>query len=80
MGRLRNAKHASTFKVALFLLHRTWETKRHAIRLSNTAVPGLARRSKSRALEELEALGLVVVERQIRRSPLITVLLATEGG
>jgi hypothetical protein len=74
--RLKDAVHASTFKLAHHLLYEDWKTEGAPIRLSNTALAkaGITRWAKWRALGELEKLGLVVVERKAGRSPVAKVV------
>jgi hypothetical protein len=76
MDRLNRARHASTFKVALALLHRRWKTSSNTVLLQNTGLgfAGVSRRQKWRALAELERLGLIAIERRVRKSPRVTVL------
>jgi hypothetical protein len=76
--RLREARHLSTYRVALFLLYRHWWTKGRPVKLSNVAMAaeGVPRREKWRALADLERLGLVAVERRPKKSPVVTVLFA----
>jgi hypothetical protein len=72
---LREARFASTLRVALFLLYRHWKDRGQPIQLSNVALTwtGVTRREKWRALAELERLGLARVIRRPRRAPLVTV-------
>jgi hypothetical protein len=74
--RLAKAKHAATLKLALALLNIVWRSPGSPIRLSNEAVAhlGISRLQKYRAVDELVRLGLVLVKREGRRSPLVTVL------
>jgi len=69
--RLQAAKRISTYRLALLLVYESWRSGGKPIVLSNvlSTAEGLSRRSKWRALAELEALGLVEIERQQRRSP-----------
>jgi hypothetical protein len=69
--RLQAAKRVSSYRLALVLVYEHWRTGGRPIVLSNalTKAEGLSRRSKWNALAELEALGLVKVERRQRRSP-----------
>jgi hypothetical protein len=74
--RLANVNHASTFKLALHLLHQHWRTGGKDIPLSNVmlATSGLvSRETKRRALKELEGLGLVTVTRCRRRAPRVRI-------
>jgi hypothetical protein len=77
--KLTEARHLGTYRVALHLLHRAWRGKGEPILLANgqLATKGVTRRTKWLALAELERLGLIVVERRPRKSPIITIL-ATE--
>jgi hypothetical protein len=75
VARLTTA-HGSTYRVAFHLLYQHWKTGGHPIRLANITLAklGVSRRSKYRALRELEGLGLITVERHARKSPVITVI------
>jgi hypothetical protein len=66
---------ASTYRLALELLYRDWKNGGHPIRLANQGleVVGLTRHQKTRALTELEDLGLVTVERRVKKSPIVKV-------
>jgi hypothetical protein len=74
--RLRASDRGSTYRVALFLQHSHWRNGGQPIKLSNKVLTGVgvARRSKWNALRELEQLGLIRVDRQGRRSPVITLV------
>ena len=75
-NRLSAACNVCTLKVALELLFRHWKTGGKPILLANAAMGqlGVRRHSKWRALRELEALGLIKVERRPRKSPKVIVL------
>lgn len=77
--RLGNARHASTWKLAMHLLYEHWRAGGPAIVLPNSMVEGLKRQRKWDALHELEQLGLVKIERRPRKSPLVTVLAGRES-
>lgn len=74
--RLAEARHLATYRLALYLLYRSWKTGSRSITLSNgvLAAEGITRWTKWRALRELERLGLVGVERRPRKAPRVTVL------
>ena len=74
--RLAKARHIATYRVALHVLYRHWKGGGLPFTLSNVAVvdDGVSRQRKWEALQELEQLGLVAVERRERRSPRITVI------
>jgi hypothetical protein len=74
--RLQSAKRVSTYRLAHLLLYESWRIGGRPVVLSNvfTKTEGLSRRSKWRALVELETLGLVRVERRPRRSPRLVLL------
>jgi hypothetical protein len=76
--RLQAARHIGSYRLALHLLHRHWKADGKPVRASNVAVAwvGLSRGEKARALEELERLGLIRVERRPRQAPLVTVLVS----
>jgi hypothetical protein len=69
--RLQSAERISTYRLALPLLYESWRTGGRPIVLSNVfaEAEGLSARSKWNALAELEALGLVRIERHPGRSP-----------
>lgn len=71
IDRLQTAKRVSTYRLALLLVYEHWRTKGRPIALSNVMAlaEGLSRRSKWRALSELEALGLIAVGRRQGRAP-----------
>ena len=79
--RLLEAKRVSTYKLATELLYRHWLDKGKSIAVTNrvAAAAKLSARSKSRALAELEQLGLITVDRTLRRSPQV-VLHHMSGG
>jgi hypothetical protein len=72
--RLQEARYMATYRVALYVLFQYWKTQQ-PVPVSNVALKarGVPRRSKYRAIRELERLGLVRVEQRARRSPVITV-------
>jgi hypothetical protein len=74
--RLTKVRYISTYRVALHVLMRDFETRGKPFTLSNgaLALESVSRREKWRALPELERAKLIVVERRARRSPRITVL------
>jgi hypothetical protein len=76
--RLKGARHVATYRLALFLLYQRWKTNK-PIPASNVAMKalGVPRRSKYRAIRDLERLGLIRVESRRRRSPVVTVLIKT---
>jgi hypothetical protein len=74
--RLAGATQVATYKLAIHLLHRAWKNPGKPIKLSNTALTeeGISRGQKSRALRELQGLGLIEVEKRPFRSPIIRLL------
>jgi hypothetical protein len=62
--------------VWILLLHTAWRTKSATFRLSNVglAKSGVSREIKRRALAELEAAELIVVERRPGRAPRVTMV------
>jgi hypothetical protein len=74
--RLLDAKCVGTYRLAHELLYRHWHGKGKPVTLSGKMAKAvkLPARSKSRALAELERLGLVSVDRKPRRSPRVTPL------
>jgi hypothetical protein len=77
VDRLKVVNRAATYRVALLLLYGHWRNGGRPIRLSNAALigEGVTRMSKSRALKELEQLGLIRVKRSARKSPTVTLKL-----
>ena len=71
---LRKAKLPSTFHVAHVILYEHWIKGGRPFPLSNQKVHWISRRTKWRALAELEALGLIAIKRHRRKSPWITCL------
>jgi hypothetical protein len=66
------------YHVAFFLLYLRWRRGDHGpIKLASgmLVLDGVSRNSKRRALKELEDLGLISVERRLRKSPIITIAL-----
>lgn len=80
LDRLKGVNRGSTYRVALLLIYQYWRNGGQPIRLSNTqaTADGVSRYSKGRALNELERLGLVKVERRTRKSPEVTLKLMGE--
>jgi hypothetical protein len=68
---LQKAKRVSTYRLALVLVYEHWRTGGRPVALSNVFAhaEGLSRRSKWRAIAELESLGLIRVTRHQRRAP-----------
>ena len=79
MDQLRATTSGSTYRLALMLAYEHWRKGGRPIVLSNIAAEkgGLSRHSKWRALKELENLGLVVLEKQPRKSPTIRLIVDT---
>ena len=69
--RLQKAKRVSTYRARSGVLYEHWRTGGRPIVLSNVFAhaEGLSSRSKSRAIAELEKLGLIQVQRHKRRAP-----------
>ena len=69
---LKAARHVASYRLALFVLYQHWKTNKPVL-ASNVALKalGVPRRSKYRAIRELERLGLIHVEWRRRRSPVI---------
>lgn len=78
--KLRQAKRVSTYRLALLLLYEHWRQSSSELVLSNVLLrdEGIASRSKTNALAELEAMGLVRVKRRLGRSPRIVVIVGLE--
>jgi hypothetical protein len=76
VDRLKGVNRGSTYRVALLLNYEYWRNGGRSITLSNAMLvgEGVTRRSKDRALRDLERLKLVKVQRRPRKSPLVTLL------
>jgi hypothetical protein len=74
--RLTQAKYISTYRMALHILARDFETNGKPFTLSNgaLALENVSRWEKPRALSELEEVGLIAIERRERKTPWITAL------
>jgi hypothetical protein len=70
---LMKASHV-THKVAAEILRRYWTSYGEPFSLGNSGLGNVSRMQKRRALAELEALGLISVERYARRAPRVTVI------
>jgi hypothetical protein len=64
-----------TLAIVWHLLHEHWKQAGGPIKLSNgmLALDGVGRGAKWRALNKLESLGLISVERRDRKSPIVTI-------
>jgi hypothetical protein len=74
--RLTKVKYISTYRVALHILMRDFETRGKPFTLSNgaLALENISRLQKWRALSELKAAELIHIERRARKTPQITAL------
>jgi hypothetical protein len=66
----------ATHQVACYLCHLDWKHHGKPFKLPNGMLgyDGISRRSKWRALADLECRGLIIVERRPKKSPIIRVL------
>jgi hypothetical protein len=66
----------ATALVLIYLLHASWKARSTTFPLPNgyLARCGASRKIKYRVLRELEAAGLIVVERRVRKTPLVTLV------
>jgi len=73
---LARARNIHTHKLASHLLHQHFKNGGQIISLTNVSLAntGVTRRSKWRALDELEQLKLIEVDRRRRKSPRVTLL------
>ena len=77
--RLTRARHASTYHMALLILHMHWRKKVRTFPLPNGQLDGRTGRwGKYTGLAEMEQLGLIQQERRRKKSPLVTVILDVE--
>ena len=66
-----------TYRLAWHLLHLNWKNNSRPFKLPNGTLKyaGISRFAKWRALVDLEQRGLIAIERQQRKSPIISVRL-----
>ena len=69
VDRLAGARYAATLKLAHYILFRDWKSGGEAVSLSNKVLSDISRGQKWRGLCELEALGLIAIDRRQRKSP-----------
>ena len=74
LDRLKAAGRGATWRLALILVYEYWRTGGRTIKLTNTmaAEVGVSPGAKGRALDDLEQVGLIEVEKRPNRSPLVT--------
>jgi hypothetical protein len=74
--RLVEARYIATYRVALYVLYRHWETHGKSFTISNGAIAleGVSPKQKWRGLGELERFGLITIERRKRKTPRVTVI------
>jgi hypothetical protein len=60
--------------VWVWLVYRAWQTKNQTVAVPNGALAkyGVSRKVKSLALRQLEASGLITIERRTRKTPIVT--------
>jgi hypothetical protein len=77
LEKLQSARHTSTWRLACFLVGRHWLRPGEPVTLSNVVLAScdLSPDQKCRALQELENLGLIRVERRSKRAPTATITL-----
>jgi hypothetical protein len=70
------ATRAPAALVLIHLLHASWKARSTTFRLSNSYLErnGVSREIKRRVLRDLEAAGLILVERKKGRSPVVTLV------
>jgi hypothetical protein len=74
--RLKDARLPATHMVGYLILYHAWKTGSQSVRVTTVALRPLkvSRWAKWRALQELERLGLIRVQRAGGRAPLATIL------
>jgi hypothetical protein len=74
--RMTAATRTKRALVGIVLLHTAWKTKRTTFPLPNgqLAKLGISRETKRRVLRDLEHAGLIVVERPLRKTPIVTLV------
>jgi hypothetical protein len=75
--RAAEVTRSPTMFVCLWLLHLSWKSKSLTFPVPNVLLDdrGIDRRAKRRALARLEKAGLISVERQFGKSPIVTLLM-----
>ena len=75
-GRAAVATDSQKVMVWLWLTYRAWKTRSNKIAVPNGALAefGVSREIKRRALLQLEAAGLIAVDRKSRKTPEVTLL------
>ena len=70
------AAKAPAHLVIVHLLHTSWKAKGRAFTLANGWLEeqGVSRRTKNRVLRDLEAAGLITIERSNGQSPKVTIV------
>jgi hypothetical protein len=70
------ATNSKKAMVCVYLLYCAWRKKSDTFALPNGALAefGVSRKIKYRALRQLEAAGLIVIEHRPRRTPIITLI------
>jgi hypothetical protein len=77
VNQLKAARCIGSYRLALHLLFQHWKSGSTPIKLSTAVLAKLglgSRKTKRRALLELERLGLISVERRPKKSPTVTIL------
>jgi DNA-binding HxlR family transcriptional regulator len=69
-------KSPAALLVVAYMLHASWKTRSLTFTMPNGWLEerGVSRKAKSQVLRDLEAAGLVTVERRDRKSPRVTIL------
>jgi hypothetical protein len=75
--RMAAVTHTKRALVGIVLLHTAWKTKCATFPLPNGQLAnlGVSRQTKRRALADLERAGLITVERPLRKTPIVTLVL-----
>ena len=76
------AKYPGAAKLYPLLLHLSWKADHRPFKLSNEDLKRLriSRERKGPVLRELEQMGLIRLQREPRKAPLITVLASSDRG
>jgi hypothetical protein len=63
------------YRIALYVLWEAWRSQSNRVKLANVGLKerGVGRWGKRHALEQLGSAGLISIERQPRKSPVVTV-------
>jgi hypothetical protein len=68
-----NDASGQTLRLVVYLIHMYWKDEYKPVKLANgmMAINGICRESKRQVLRDLEARGIVTVDRRVKKSPIV---------